>query len=144
MGGGRHCERGDRTTAEVIVSVDVAARDGHGGCRIELTRLLDGCVAAAASDAAERVYKLLQGSYCSVVTWPRSLVVCVDAAGAFTDIHTSCCTPLVQLSLDLSVLNHSGRARNSLLNFGLTIKCAALCHSSIFPKYCGVAGVHRV
>ena len=36
---------------------------------------------------------------------------------------------MVQLGLDLSVTNHSGRICNSLSTFGLLIKSAALCHS---------------
>ena len=81
-------------TAEIVASV-AAARNGRGGCRIEGTRLLDGCVAATASNAARRACKLLRGSFCRAVTWPRSLSVSLDAAGATLDIHTSSCTPLV-------------------------------------------------
>ena len=68
--------------------------------------------------------KLLQGSFCSAVAWPRSLFASADAAGATVDIHTSSGTPLVQLSSDLSVRNHSGHACNSLPTFGLPVKGA--------------------
>ena len=67
---------------------------------------------------------------CSAITWPRSLFTSADAAGATVDIHTSSCTPLVQLSSDPSVTNRSGPASNSLPTFGLPI-----CHSSIFFIY---------
>ena len=68
---------------------------------IKRMRLLDGCVATAVSDAAGHVCKLSQGSFCSAVTWPRSL--------------------LVQLGSDLSVPNHSGQACNSLPMFDLPV-----------------------
>ena len=77
---------------------------GRWGGRIERMRLLDDCVATAASGFA----------FCSGFTWPRSLFISVDAAGATVDIHPSSCTRLVQLRLDLSVPNHSSHERNSL------------------------------
>ena len=89
---------------------------------IQRTRLRDGCVATAVSDAVRHACKLLQGSFCSAATWLRSLFASVDVAGTTADIYTSSCTPLGQLSLDLSVLNHSGRARNSLSTFGSPIR----------------------
>ena len=57
---------------EDIASVEVAAQ----------TAVSD----VAADDAAA---DLLQGSFCSAVTWPRSLFASVDASGATVDIHTS-------------------------------------------------------
>ena len=137
--------RGHGTTAEVVASADAPARVGRGGCRIKRMRRLDGCVATAASDAAERAFKLLQGSFCSAVASPRSplgisnsnacftlLVVCsslfssADTAGATVDSDTSSCTPLVQLISDLSVPSHSGQARNMFPTFGLPVKGVAL------------------
>ena len=59
----------------------------------------------------EACLQLLQGSFCSAVTWPRSLFASVDAV----DIHTSSCTPLVQLGSVLSVPNHSGHTICPLL-----------------------------
>ena len=47
------------------------------------------CYRCKASDAAGHARKLLQGSFSSVVTWPRSLLASVDAAGATVDIHSS-------------------------------------------------------
>ena len=87
--------------------LDMAARDGRGGCHIELIGLLDGCVATTASDAVECACKQLQGSFCSAVTWPISPFGSVNAADAIADIHISSCTPLVQLGLELRVPNHS-------------------------------------
>ena len=69
------------------------------------------------SDAMRHACKLLHGKICSAVTWPRSPFASVDAAGATVKFHTSSCTPLVQLSLDLSVPNHSEHGRNSFPHF---------------------------
>ena len=126
-GGGCRCRQGHGMTAEVVTSAGVAAQGGCGGGRIEQMSLLDGCIATAASDAARCACKRLQGSFCSAVTWPRSLFAFVDAAGATIDTHTSSFTPLVQLSSDLGVPNHSGCARNILSTFSMPIKGATLC-----------------
>ena len=75
-------------------------------------RLLDGCVATAASDTHREARLLLQGSFCIAVVWPRSLFASVDAVGATS------CHLLVPLSSDLSMPHHSGHARNGLPTFG--------------------------
>ena len=86
----------------------MAARDFRWLCRIKQIRLLDGYfVATAASYAAGRACKLFQGSFFSAVMWPRNLFASVDATGPTVDIHTSSCTPLVQLGSNLGVPNHS-------------------------------------
>ena len=108
-----------RRTAEVVASEDVVAQEDCGECHIERMRFLNGCVA-------------IVGKLKSPVTWPRSLFASVDAAGAAEDIHTSSCTPLVQLSLDVNAQNHSGHTLNSLPTFGFPIKGAALCHNIFF------------
>ena len=119
---GRNYERGHGTIAEVVASVDVAGWYDHGGCRVERTRLLDGCVATAASAIVSCACKLLQGSFCSAIAWSRSLFVFVDAAGSTADI---------QHLVAHQVQNDSGHARNSLPTFGLPLKGAILCHSKI-------------
>ena len=132
------CERGRRRWEPGGVAADRATgrvQDGREGYRIEQVRRLDGCVAAAASDATGRARKRLQGSSCSEVTWPRSLCASVDTTSAAVDIQTSSYTPLVKLSLDLNVANHSGHVRNSLPTFGLPVKGAALGHSNFFTKF---------
>jgi len=73
----------------------MAARDGRGECRIELMRLLEGCVAAAASDALRCACKLRQGSFCAAQSrGPVASSFCRCSAGATVDIHTWSCTPL--------------------------------------------------
>ena len=83
-------------------------------------------VLTAANDVARRSCKLLPGNLCSTCTWLRSLFTSADAAGATVDIHTSSCTPLVQLSSDLSVPNHSGHARHRLPTFCSPIRLGNL------------------
>ena len=113
-------------TAQALASVDVAARDGRGRCRIEQTRLLDGCVGTYRCTCCRRgkpgrvckrrqeaclqavAGKLLQRSHVA-----QESLAFVDAAGASVDIHTLSCTPLIQPSSNLSVPNHSWYARNS-------------------------------
>ena len=82
-------------------------RGCRGGSRIKRMRLLNCCVATAASDAARCACKLLQGSFCSAVMCHRNLFASVDAAGATVDIHTLSCTLLVQVNWNLSVLTKS-------------------------------------
>ena len=98
-------------------------------------RLLVGCVATAVSDAGACL-QAVAGKLLQRCPWPRSLFAFVDAAGVFVDIHTSSCTPLVQLSSDLSVPNYSGHVRNSLPTFGLPLKGQVLCHSICFMLHC--------
>ena len=74
-----------------------AQEGGWTRCCIERMRLPDGCVAAAASAVVKRACELLQKSFYSAVTWPRSLFASVEAAGATADIHTSNCTPLASI-----------------------------------------------
>ena len=70
------------------------AREDCGRCYFERTRLLDGGMAAAASNGVGRAFKRLQGGFCSAVTWPRSLFTSVDAAIASSGLHldlVDCC-----------------------------------------------------
>ena len=85
--GGRHCRRGHGAISEVVAS-DVVVWRGRGGCRIERMRLLDGCVVTAASHAAWRACKLLQGSPCSAVTGPRSLPLLYSRCSRPRFIHS--------------------------------------------------------
>ena len=54
-------------------------QEGRRECCIERMRLLDGCVVSTASDAMRHACKLLQGSFCRAVTWPRSLFASADS-----------------------------------------------------------------
>ena len=95
-------------TAEVVASVDIAVRYGRGGY-YQTEEAVDGCVATAASERRHGAClqavagKILQR--CHVATEP--LRFSRNAAGTTVDIHTSSCTPLVQLNSDLHVPNHS-------------------------------------
>ena len=100
---GRNYERGHGTIAEVVASVDVAGWYDHGGCRVERTRLLDGCVATAASAIVSCACKLLQGSFCSAIAWSMSLFVFVDAAGSTVDIQHLVAHQACQITLDTHV-----------------------------------------